>query len=148
MSGLFFSAGPTLGNRPPAKTRTRHPELSGNGSPTAAKERRPPEVYRVGMLFYQFIVTRGEVVWPQNGTLTVARVMLRMDTDVETSTREAVRYLEGRGWSITGVRHAQQADSAEEFAIDDAVMHLYDEAAGRGLACEFRQIEEHALVAS
>jgi len=72
--------------------------------------------------------------------------MLRMDRDVENATGEAVRYLEERGWQITGVRHAQQADSADEFAIDDSVLYLYDEAADRGIACEIRLLEEPALV--
>jgi hypothetical protein len=95
------------------------------------------------MLFYQFIISRNSAPWQPSSSLTIARVMLRNDGDVESSTDAAVKYLEARGWHIEAVRHAQQAESMTDFAEDDAP--LFREASERGIACQIREIEEHAF---
>lgn len=61
--------------------------------------------------------------------------MVRLDSDVESSTDEAVQYLEERGWKVTGVRHAQLADSVEEFMNDESLLRLYHHATRQGIAC-------------
>ncbi|HEY9156252.1 MAG TPA: hypothetical protein VIM69_14055 [Opitutaceae bacterium] len=86
------------------------------------------------MLFYQLTVARKQQspVQPASGE---AKVMLRVDSDVETETSSAVRYLEKRGWEVTGVRHAQMAEAIDEFAPDRGLVALYQRAEREGIAC-------------
>ena len=85
------------------------------------------------MLFYQLTVSPKGPHLP--GETSEAKVMVRLDSDVETETAEAVRYLEQHGWEVTGVRHAQIADAAEEFVQDDKLLDLYARASRDGIAC-------------
>ena len=87
------------------------------------------------MLFYQFLVSRKSTLAYNPDHPTEAQVMVRLDSDVESSTDEAVHYLEERGWKVTGVRHAQMADSVEEFLNDESLLRLYHHAARQGIAC-------------
>jgi len=86
------------------------------------------------MLFYQLSVVRKDhsPVEPVSGE---ARVMVRVDSDVETETSSAVRYLERHGWEVTGVRHAQMAEDVDEFAPDRRLIALYESAERDGIAC-------------
>jgi|GEM_PF-2946587 len=87
------------------------------------------------MLFYQFLVSRKSTLAYNPDHPTEAQVMVRLDSDVESSTEEAVHYLEERGWKVTGVRHAQMADSVEEFLNDESLLRLYHHATRQGIAC-------------
>lgn len=86
------------------------------------------------MLFYQLTVerTKQSRVEPASAE---AKVMLRVDSDVETETSSAVRYLAKRGWEVTGVRHAQMAEAIDEFAPDRRLIALYKRAEREGIAC-------------
>jgi len=86
------------------------------------------------MLFYQLSVVRKDhsPVEPVSGE---ARFMVRVDSDVETETSSAVRYLERHGWEVTGVRHAQMAEDVDEFAPDRRLIALYESAERDGIAC-------------
>ena len=87
------------------------------------------------MLFYQFLVSRKSTLAYNPDHPTEAQVMVRVDTDIESCTDDAVHYLEERGWKVTGVRHAQLAESMEEFVGDDSLLRLYHHAARQGIAC-------------
>ncbi len=87
------------------------------------------------MLFYQFLVSRRSTLAYNPDHPTEAQVMVRVDSDVESCTDDAVQYLEERGWKVTGVRHAQLADSVDEFMSDESLLRLYHHAARQGIAC-------------
>lgn len=61
--------------------------------------------------------------------------MVRMDGDVERSTENAVDFLKELGWSVREVRHAQMADSIDEFSDDARLLGLYQNAERDGIAC-------------
>ena len=103
--------------------------------PSGGRNERPQKRIIVVMLFYQFLVSRKTALAYNPDRPTEARVMVRVDSDVETCTNEAVHYLAERGWKVTGVRHAQMADSVEEFVGDDILLRLYHHAARQGIAC-------------
>ncbi len=86
------------------------------------------------MLFYQLTVSRKDHA-PTQPVLGEAKVMVRIDSDIETETSSAVRYLEKRGWEVTGVRHAQMAEEVAEFAPDSRLVALYKRAERDGIAC-------------
>ena len=86
------------------------------------------------MLFYHFDVVRNSPSAPA-GQAKEARVMIRAHMDVQACTDTAVQYLRERGWEITGVRRAQQADSPSEFASEETLFQLYQDAADQGIAC-------------
>ena len=86
------------------------------------------------MLFYQFEVVRNSP-FTRSGPAREAKIMIRVDADVECSTAAAVDYLRNRGWEITNVRRAQQADDPAEFAGDPSAVQLYQDAADTGMAC-------------
>lgn len=96
------------------------------------------------MLFYQFLVSRKSALAYNPERPTEARVMVRVDSDVKTCTDEAVHYLEERGWKVTGVRHAQMAESVEEFTGDDSLLRLYHHAARQGIACAITALKNVA----
>jgi hypothetical protein len=83
------------------------------------------------MLFYQFIVSRRM----DPASSAEAQVMVRTDGDVEISTQTAVDFLKELGWSVREVRHAQMADSIDEFAGDARLLGLYQNADRDGIAC-------------
>ena len=83
------------------------------------------------MLFYQFIVSRRL----DPAASAEAQVMVRTDGDVEKSTDNAVDFLNELGWSVREVRHAQMADSIEEFSGDPRLLGLYQNADRDGIAC-------------
>lgn len=87
------------------------------------------------MLFYQFLVSRKSTLAYNPDHPTEAQVMVRLDADIESCTDDAVHYLEERGWKVTGVRHAQLAESMEEFVGDESLLRLYHHAARQGIAC-------------
>lgn len=87
------------------------------------------------MLFYEFFVSRKSPLAYNHERPTEARVMVRMDSDVNTCTDEAVEYLSQRGWLVTGVRHAQVAESMDEFSTDETLLRLYQSAMRQGIAC-------------
>lgn len=86
------------------------------------------------MLFYQLTVSRSQHS-PVEPSSAEAKVMLRVDSDVETDTSSAVRYLAKRGWEVTGVRHAQMAEAIDEFIPDRRLIALYKRAERDGIAC-------------
>jgi len=86
------------------------------------------------MLFYQLTVA-GMDSSPIEPAAAEAKVMLRVDSDVETDTSTAVQYLAKHGWEVTGVRHAQMADAIDEFAPDAPLVALYEQAERDGIAC-------------
>lgn len=96
------------------------------------------------MLFYTFLVARKSALAYNSDHPTEARVMVRLDSDVETSTDEAVHYLEERGWKVVGVRHAQMADSVEEFFSDERLLRLYHSAERQGIACSISALHSVA----
>jgi hypothetical protein len=96
------------------------------------------------MLFYQFLVCRKSAQNTAPRHPTEARVMLRVDSDVDRSTEAAVRYLDDRGWRITSVRRAQHGDTPEEFSANTTLLHLYEEAARRGIACTIDALDAPA----
>lgn len=100
------------------------------------------------MLFYQFLVSRKSALAYNSDRLTEARVMVRVDSDVESCTDDAVSYLEERGWKVTGVRHAQMADSVEEFSSDESLLRLYHHAARQGISCAITALRDVAHAVS
>lgn len=96
------------------------------------------------MLFYQFLVSRKTAMAYSPDRPTEACVMVRVDSDIETCTDEAVHYLDERGWKVTGVRHAQMADSVEEFVGDESLLRLYHHAARQGIACAITALRNAA----
>lgn len=105
----------------------------------------------VVMLFYQFLVSRRSTLAYNPDHPTEAQVMVRVDSDVESCTDDAVQYLEERGWKVTGVRHAQLADSVEEFMSDESLLRLYHHATRQGIACAItalRGVARHSQVAA
>ncbi len=93
------------------------------------------------MLFYQFLVSRNSEMAYNSDHATEACMMLRVDTDVETCTDDAVRYLAARGWKIASVRHAQLAEGLTEFSGDERLVRLYQQASRQGIACAVGLIE-------
>jgi hypothetical protein len=93
------------------------------------------------MLFYQFIVAR-EIpaeAFPED-EISEADVMVRVNGDLEESTNAAVLYLEDRGWKVTGVRHAQMAETIEEFQDSHRLLDLHEIATRDGIACAITAI--------
>jgi hypothetical protein len=86
------------------------------------------------MLFYQFVVTRTGSDRISNAAPAEAKVMIRVDGDIAQRTDEAVQRLEQRGWHVETVRHAQLADSIDEFASTDELVPLYRDALREGMA--------------
>ncbi len=90
------------------------------------------------MLFYHFDVVQNSPFAPQRASKE-AKLMLRVDSDVESCTDNAVRYLGERGWVITGVRRAQQSETEQEFAGDPTLLEMYHDAKEQGIACAIGQ---------
>jgi proline racemase len=83
------------------------------------------------MLFYHFAVCRQL----DSMASAEANVMVRVDDDVEKSTESAVQFLHELGWEVQEVRHAQMAESVDEFAGDAELIRLYQDASREGVAC-------------
>jgi hypothetical protein len=96
------------------------------------------------MLFYQFIVAR-ELNEDEQAD---ARLMVRVDDDVERSTETAVHFLRDLGWVVKEVRHAQLAESMDEFSRDGSALRLYRAADREGLACVVDGIDFSSALAS
>lgn len=92
---------------------------------------RPATAVGGFMLFYHFTVCRQL----DSMACAEANVMVRVDDDVEKSTESAVQFLHELGWEVQEVRHAQMAESADEFAGDADLVRLYQDASREGVAC-------------
>jgi hypothetical protein len=93
------------------------------------------------MLYYRFVVSPTATVTSSSAEFSEARVLIRLYSDVVTATERAVDVLEQHGWKIVSVRHAQQADSIEEFVGDRLALDLFRDAAQSGIACHFTASE-------
>lgn len=87
------------------------------------------------MLFYQFVVSRTSALAPRPRRLSEAKIMLRVDTDIERATDNAVAFLEDGGWQIASVRRAQLIETANECGKDETLLSLHRDAWEHGLAC-------------
>ena len=64
----------------------------------------------------------------------IANVMVQSE-DINSCTGRVINYLSSEQWEVVDVRNARLADAPADFAYDERLLSLYQEAEENGLSC-------------